>query len=159
MMGISISLLSAGTVSFVGAVCFAAGYLLSAHSFRSVDRDDDGDNKEDHKKRSIKGAQRIFRLFQDMVRVKAGDKRKTDAMTVVDQKSKNKKHTPLEIESLAEILEDFKMVESISNFLLFFGGLVVSGLIPFPFAILAYQLIFSPHLPLKRGLFQPKQMF
>lgn len=114
-MGVSVSLLSAGTVSFVGAVCFAAGYLFSAHSLRILNHADDDDDKEDQKKRSIKGARWLLYLIQDAVRGKAGDKRTTDAMKAVDRKSKNKKPTLLEIESLAEILEDFKMVLVVRN--------------------------------------------
>ncbi|XP_020578897.1 peptidyl-tRNA hydrolase 2, mitochondrial-like [Phalaenopsis equestris] len=117
-MGVSVSLLlSAGSISFVGAVCFAAGYLLSAHSIRAPNHsdDDDDDDNENLKKRSIKGAQRLLFYIQDVVRGKAGDKRNTDAMKVVAQKSKYKKPTLLEIESLAEILQDFKMVLVVRN--------------------------------------------
>lgn len=116
-MGVSVSLLSVGSISFVGAVCFAAGYLFSAHSLRAcpLNHADDDDDKENLKKSSIKGARRIFYIIQDMVRGKAVGKRKTEAMTVVDQKSKNKKHTLFEIESLAEIFEDFKMVLVVRN--------------------------------------------
>ncbi|KAI0495931.1 hypothetical protein KFK09_022238 [Dendrobium nobile] len=113
-MGGSVSLLTAGTASFVGAVCFAAGYVLSARSFRTLNHADDDDDTENQKNSSIKGARWLLYLVQDAVRGKAGDKSKDD-MTVVDRKSKNTKPTLFEIESLAEILEDFKMVLVVRN--------------------------------------------
>ncbi|PKA49552.1 peptidyl-tRNA hydrolase, PTH2 family [Apostasia shenzhenica] len=114
-MGVSVSLLIGGTTAFFGTVCFAAGYLLSGNACRTINPDDDDGDNENGKKASIKGLRRLFSWAQAVVRGKAGVKGDANAVAVEGRNSKRKKPSLLEIESLAEILEDFKMVLVVRN--------------------------------------------
>lgn len=115
VMGVSVSLLTATTTFFVAAGCFAAGYLLALNfhqhhsAVASIETDDDDDDKESRIKRSLR--RRLLWWAPPLI---AGGA--STAMVEVDgqvqgSKANKKKNKPaLEIENLAEILDDFKMV-------------------------------------------------
>ncbi|KAK8921991.1 hypothetical protein KSP39_PZI020715 [Platanthera zijinensis] len=115
-MGVSASLLTAGVASFFAAACFAAGYLIAVYSLRaSLKPAVNDDEKDFEKKRSILGVRRFLSLVQTVISGSAGVRKNDDAMVTVDRGRKSKKPVLLEIESLAEILEDFKMVLVVRN--------------------------------------------
>ncbi|XP_073014113.1 uncharacterized protein [Typha latifolia] len=110
LMGASVSLLSVSTTLLIGAGFFAFGYLLASHrrSFGTADSDDDEKRRKKTKKRT---GLRILSWAQNIVTkaaVSAADARDEGI-------NKQKKPTLVEIESLAEILEDFKMVLVVRN--------------------------------------------
>ncbi|XP_072979911.1 uncharacterized protein [Typha angustifolia] len=110
LMGASVSLLSVSTTLLIGAGFFAFGYLLASHrrSFGTADSDDDEKRRKKTKKRT---GLRILSWAQNIVTkaaVSAADARDEGG-------NKQKKPTLVEIESLAEILEDFKMVLVVRN--------------------------------------------
>ncbi|KAJ6825375.1 putative peptidyl-tRNA hydrolase 2, mitochondrial [Iris pallida] len=115
-MGVSISLLGAATTILVGAGCFAAGYFLATNN--PADDDEKVSNKRSKKNKS-KAAGLGFLHWARSVVARASLAR-ADMLVVEDRsqsadQKKNKKPAMLEIETLAEILEEFKMVLVVRN--------------------------------------------
>lgn len=100
-----------------GATCFAAGYLIAVYSLRAaLDPSVNNGDRDYEKNRSILGARGFLSLVQSVIRGSAVVKKKNYDAVAEDRGRKSKKK-PLrqEIESLAEILEDFKMVLVVRN--------------------------------------------
>lgn len=113
IMGVSVSLLSpaavtAAAVVITAAGCFAAGYFLALSSLPAPIDDDEKDPKSKLRRRLLRWTPQIL----------AGRTRSKGSTpeAAVDDKTKQKKKPALEIENLAEILEDFKMVNKVEIF-------------------------------------------
>ncbi|KAG0492391.1 hypothetical protein HPP92_005789 [Vanilla planifolia] len=114
-MGVSVSILSASATAFFGVACFAVGYFLAVHSLRSFNSAGDDDCEKNGNK-GCKGARWFLSWFQAVVRGNTGARMNADVKEAAgNRKSKHSKPAALEIESLAEIFEDFKMVLVVRN--------------------------------------------
>lgn len=109
-MGVSVSLLSATTTFFIGAGCFAFGYLLALNSHHSPANGNDDDGKKEKKNGS-----RRFLSWAQATFTKSSAGAGSDATVADDQRTTQKKPALVEIERLAEILDDFKMVLVVRN--------------------------------------------
>lgn len=101
-MGVSLSLLSVASTALIAAGCFAAGYLFASSSHQTRD-DDDNDNNL---------CRRLFRWAPPILagKPRAAAAKEADVDGEVQRGRLKARKPALEIENLAEILEDFKMV-------------------------------------------------
>lgn len=109
-MGSSVSLLTVSATLLVGAGCFALGYLLASASPPS--------HGGDHDKKRRKAAGLRFLSWAQPFVSKASATAATAAAAVETEdteRTRQKKPALLEIENLADILEDFKMVLVVRN--------------------------------------------
>ncbi|KAG0492400.1 hypothetical protein HPP92_005461 [Vanilla planifolia] len=114
-MGVSVSILSASATAFFGVACFAVGYFLAVHSLRSFNSAGDDDCEKNGNK-GCKGARWFLSWVQAVVWGNTGARMNADVKEAAgNRKSKHSKPAVLEIESLAEIFEDFKMVLVVRN--------------------------------------------
>ncbi|EHA8592285.1 putative peptidyl-tRNA hydrolase 2, mitochondrial [Cocos nucifera] len=107
-MGSSVSLLTVSATLLVGAGCFALGYLLASASPPSPGGD--------HNKRRKTARLRFLSWAQTVVSKASGTATSAAAAETGDtERTRQKKPALLEIENLADILEDFKMVLVVRN--------------------------------------------
>ncbi|XP_008804524.2 peptidyl-tRNA hydrolase 2, mitochondrial-like [Phoenix dactylifera] len=106
-MGSSVSLLTVSATLLVGAGCFALGYLLASVSASPPSPGGD------HNKRRKTAGLRFLSWAQTVV--SKASAAAAAAETVDTERTRQKKPALLEIENLADILEDFKMVLVVRN--------------------------------------------
>ncbi|XP_010917328.1 uncharacterized protein [Elaeis guineensis] len=108
-MGSSVSLLAVSATLLIGAGCFALGYLLASASPPSPGGD--------HNKRRKTAGLRFLSWAQTVVSKASATAvaAAAAAETGDTERTRQKKPALLEIENLADILEDFKMVLVVRN--------------------------------------------